>query len=457
MFATLDLIFIGIYFLIVLFVGFRAGRDETQEGFLIAGRNLKALPAAFTIVASKIGGGMLLTYTAAVYIFGMSGMWFFIGAIVGYVIFYFFAKHIKALADSEKFYTLPDYFFYRFGTTAGRVAGITIFITMFGWVVVNLIGGGKILEQFTPLGYEWSVILIALTILSYLLVGGFKSVVKTDAVQSVAIGILFLLFLYVVTTVDITFAMADFNLFTLPIVQIISFFLVGIFFPFASAELWQRVYAIENQKTLKRSLILASLFYIALGFVLGFIMLAIRSVLPGLEADTALVAGLTKLLPVGLSGLGAVVFYSAIMSSADTFLFTANASLTNDLLLRDKTEQKNKLLLQTKLSMTLLAVMALLLAIVVRDIIDATFLFVSFTVSLGFLVLLLWKFNLSKYSVILAMILNILGILFFTLMFGMSAQVVLLGFLTTLVGIFTGSIVNRVLVRRRVYEAGRPG
>jgi len=440
MFATLDFTVIGIYFLVVLFVGFRAGRNKTKESFLIADRNLKALPAAFTIVASKIGGGILLTYTTAVYMFGMSGMWFFIGAIVGYVIFYFFARHIKSLADSKKFYTLPDYFFYRFGAVAGRIAGITIFITMFGWVVVNLIGGGKILEQFTPLGYEWSVFIISATILAYLVIGGFKSVVKTDAIQSVAIGTLFILLLYIITTSNITFTLADFNLFTIPIVQIVSFFLMGIFFPFASAELWQRVYAVENQDTLKRGLIFASLFYIATGLVLGFITLAIRNVLPGLEADTAFVTGLTQLLPVGLAGLGAIVFYSAIMSSTDTFLFTANASLTNDLLLRNKVSQSSKMLLYTKLSMVSLAIIAMILAIVVRDIFDATFLFVSFTVSLGFLILILWKFNLNKYSVISAMILNLVGIFVATIMFGVTTQIVLLGFVTTLIGIVIGKV-----------------
>lgn len=445
MLSGIDFIIIATYFLVVLIVGLRAGVGETREGFLIADRNLGALPTALTIVASKVGGGILLTYTALVYLFGFSGIWFFIGAIVGYFFFYFFSKYIKTLADEKKYYTLPDFFFDRFGKVAGYLAGLIVFTTMLGWLIVNLIGGGKILEQFTPLGYEWSVISVGAVILVYVFVGGFKAVVKTDIIQSLGIVLLFILMVYLLVTGNTNLKPADFNLFSIPIVQLISFFLTGVFFPFASAELWQRVYAVKDHRSLKNSLIFTSFFYVAIGIVLTFIGLVVRAALPGLDPDISLINGLVTLLPAGLIGLAVVVFYSAIMSSADTFLFTANTSIVNDLLFRKQTRDKSSLKAE-RTSMVLVAIFAIALAFLLKNIIDTTFLFAALTMALGLLVMILWIFKrLNKFSIIFTLILNFFGILALAFTVGISTTLVLYSLVLTVVGVIFGVAYKLVL------------
>jgi Na+/proline symporter len=133
MLGLTDYLIIAGYFLIILIVGGLTGRKQDKEEFLISGRKLKSFQATTTIFSSRIGAAILLTYTALVYLYGMGALWYFIGSVFGLIIFYFFGIGIKRIADKEKFYTMPDFFFFLKGRTAGFLATIVTITIMFGW------------------------------------------------------------------------------------------------------------------------------------------------------------------------------------------------------------------------------------------------------------------------------------------------------------------------------------
>ena len=335
-----DYMIIAAYFLIILVVGLFTGRKQEKEDFLISGRKLTSLQATATIFSSRIGAAILLTYTALVFMYGMGALWYFIGSVIGLFVFYFFGLKVKKLADEYKFYTMPDFFFFLKGKFAGYLATIITIIIMFGWVVLNFTAGAKLIAEYTSISYNFSVILVGVIILLYLIAGGFDAVVKTDVVQTIGIFLLFVLMMYLLITTDVRPSLAFRDLFGIPAMQIISFFLAGFFIPMASPELWQRVYAIKDKKHYGRSIFLSSLFYLIIGFILLLIGLVIRAELPAIEADSSLIVGFSKLLPIGLAGLSVVIIYSSVSSSADTYMFTASASLTQDFL--EKTGLTNK-------------------------------------------------------------------------------------------------------------------
>ena len=137
MLSGLDIFLIAIYFAIILVVGLWTGKKSDREDYLIAGRKLKSFQATTTIFSSRIGAAILLTYTALVYLYGMGALWYFIGSVIGLFVFYFFGTKVKKLADEQKFYTLPDFFFFLKGKFAGYLASAIVIIIMFGWVVLN--------------------------------------------------------------------------------------------------------------------------------------------------------------------------------------------------------------------------------------------------------------------------------------------------------------------------------
>lgn len=450
MLTTLDYLFIVIYFIIILVVGWFAGRKETKEEYLIAGRNLRFGQAAMTIFSSKIGAGILLTYTALVYLYGLGALWFFIGAISGYFVFYFFAKRIKKLADKKQYYTLPDFFFDQKGKLTGYLVSIIVFITMFGWVVVNFTGGAKVISEYSSLSFESSIILMGVVILTYLLIGGFKAVVKTDVIQGMSIFLLFILMLFLLLTSGSSLTSADFSLFSIPVGHIITFFAAGLLLPFASAELWQRIYAIKDEENLKKSFIFASSLYLIIGVILLLIGLIIRIKLTGLDADTSLIVGFSNLLPAGLAGLAVVVFYSAIMSSADTYLFTSNASLTQDFLQKSKYIKKENLLKVMKISMALLMVLGIILSLIFRNVVNTTFFFAALSLSLGFVTLVTWiRPEINNHAINFAIILGLIGIIILVIIRGISTSLGIYSLILSLTGLIAGSVFNAFRKRFR--------
>jgi Na+/proline symporter len=449
MLTITDYLIIVAYFLVILVVGALTGRKQEKEDFLISGRKLTSFQATTTIFSSRIGAAILLTYTALVYMYGMGALWYFVGSVFGLFVFYFFGLRIKKIADREKFYTMPDFFFFMKGKFAGYLATLITIIIMFGWVVLNFTAGAKLVSEYTPISYDISVIIVGVIILLYLLAGGFDAVVKTDIVQTFGIFLLFFLMMYLLTTSNTRPELVFMDLFHIPTMQIVSFFLAGFFIPLASPELWQRVYAIKDKKNFGLSIFMSSLFYIIVGFILLLIGLVIRADIPDIAPDTSLIVGFSRLLPVGLAGLSVVIIYSAVSSSADTYMFTASASVTQDFLEKTGITDAQHLKRTMRYSLVVLMILGITMALVLRDIVDATFFFVSLTMSLGLLVLVMWMApRINRLSVNLSILFCLVGVVIPAIVVGISEDLVIYAFAFCIGGVLIGLAINPFLNKK---------
>ncbi|MCK4991526.1 MAG: hypothetical protein KAS29_13605, partial [Bacteroidales bacterium] len=365
--------------------------------------------------------------------------------VFGLFVFYFFGLKVKKLADKEKFYTMPDFFFFLKGKFAGYLATIITITVMFGWVVLNFTAGGKLVSEYTAISYDFSVIIVGTIILLYLLAGGFDAVVKTDVIQTVGIFLLFVLMMYLLLTTNTKPELSFMDLFNLPAGQIISFFLAGFFIPMASPELWQRVYAIEDKKHFKRSIIMSSVFYIIIGFILLLIGLVIRVDIPDIEADTSLIVGFSRLLPMGLAGLSVVIIDSSVSSSADTYMFTTASSVTQDFLEKTGLTKKEDLRKTMRYSLVVLMILGIGMALILRDIVDATFFFVSLTMSLGFLVLVIWIYpKINRHSVNLSIFACLIGVIIPAIIIGISEVLVQYAIGFCIIGLLLGFVLQAI-------------
>lgn len=191
---------------------------------------------------------------------------------------------------------------------------------------------------------------------------------------------------------------------------------------------------------------MSSLFYIIVGFILLLIGLVIRADIPDIAPDTSLIVGFSKLLPVGLAGLSVVIIYSSVSSSADTYMFTAAASVTQDFLEKAGFTRQENLRKTMRWSMLALMILGIGLAIILRDIVDATFFFVSLTMSLGLLVLVIWIYpKINRLSVILSILFCMVGVIVPAIFIGISEDLVLYAFAFCIAGIVLGLIINPFL------------
>ena len=380
--TALDLFFILCYIFLLILLGYISASKETREDFLIAGRSLGTFANTATIVASKSGTGALVTFVALVYLYGISAMWFFAGASTGYIIFIFFAVNLRKISSDKEFYTLSDYFFDKFGKTTGFISAGIVLVYMLLASLLQLIGGAKILAFVSGISFTVSLFIIGATILIYTILGGFRAVVKTDIAQLLSLIVLMGFLGYIISpgSIDIPPSASLSAAKTAPLKSIISFFIIGIILPFASAELWQRVYAARDVQTVRRSLIASALVYQFIGILLLIIGLVISPQLSGIDPDMVLIEGFTTLLPPGFTGLAIVVFLAAVMSSADSYLFVNISVLLQDFYARLRPLKKTGLVKLFRYTLIIFLAICLLLSFWLRSMVAITFIVpVSYT------------------------------------------------------------------------------
>ena len=164
--SNLDLFLIFAYFVVLLIIGWRYSKRQSQEDFLIAERKLGAFSSMMTINASKTGS-ILMIFVALAYLWGFSAIWYFLGVVAGALLFIPFALRLRE--RSERYYTLADYFRHNYGRGASYFASLLTIFGMVGFLIVNLIASAKVFSFFTGWSFWLSSLIMVLIILCYLL------------------------------------------------------------------------------------------------------------------------------------------------------------------------------------------------------------------------------------------------------------------------------------------------
>jgi len=378
----LTYIFLILYLIIVILIGYFSSIKEKKEGFLIADRKLSSWMIAFTIAASFIGGNTLVNYTGLVYEYGAAIMWGVIGTIIGFIVMILLSGRIKKFADKNKLYTLSDYFSVKYGANIGSIAGIMIMAWYILAITVQFIAGARVIEAISNLNYGFAVIVMGSVVLIYSFMGGFKAVVKTDFFQYS----LFAILLVVVGVAVAKGRALDYGSFLdiqgAGIGKIISFMIITGCFVISAPELWQRMYAAKNKFELKKGLIIASVLAIVTGGAcVGILGLAAKASLVNILPEQAAIKGLTVLLPASLRALGLVLFFAVIMSSIDTMLFILSNVFAKDIWI-NFVDKKGDFLKLTKTGLIVFSILAVAVSLFYSNIIALGLAFLS--VGIGF-------------------------------------------------------------------------
>ena len=181
--SWLDLTLLITYTLVCIGIGLWNSRKQDDTDFLIAGRHLNQWGFVTSVVASYIGGAAIVAYAAYVYNFGISAIAVFVGTSLGFLIFIPYAKKLRRIGATQKFYTLSDWFYHKFGKGPGALSAAILLFVYFGMLLNQFIAGSSILANISGLSYEFSLLLSSGIITVYLVAGGFNSVIKTDIFQ----------------------------------------------------------------------------------------------------------------------------------------------------------------------------------------------------------------------------------------------------------------------------------
>ena len=174
-------IVVVIYLLAMLYIGWRSSKKiHSNTDFMVAGRRLGPLLMAGTLAATEIGGGSSLgVVQQGMESYGISSAWYIITMGFAFVILTFLAPKLREATVK----TVPEYFRRRYGKSAGLITAIIMLLPLVGLTAGQFIASSVILSTMLGISYEAAVIVVAVVVTVYSIMGGLWSVTLTDFIQ----------------------------------------------------------------------------------------------------------------------------------------------------------------------------------------------------------------------------------------------------------------------------------
>jgi len=168
------------------YYGYR--RTKNALDYLVAGRSAHPVVMALSYGATFISTSAIVGFGGAAGLFGMGLLWLtFLNIFVGIVIaFIVFGKRTRKMGHNLDVHTFPELLGRRFKSTFIQgFSGMVIFLFMPIYAAAVLIGAARFLEATFPsyINYNVAVLIYTLIICAYVLAGGLKGVMYTDALQ----------------------------------------------------------------------------------------------------------------------------------------------------------------------------------------------------------------------------------------------------------------------------------
>ncbi|MDR1976856.1 MAG: sodium:solute symporter family protein [Campylobacteraceae bacterium] len=180
-------IFIIVYLAVIGylgFVGYKSTKNSTD--YLLAGRNTHPVVMSLSYGATFISTSAIVGFSGVAAWLGSSMIWLafanlFVGIFIAFVVF---GDRTRRMGIRLGAHTFPEFLGKRFDSKFIQIFGgliITIFMPLYASAV--LIGGTHFIASYFGADYHLSLLIFSIIITGYVIAGGLKSVMLTDALQ----------------------------------------------------------------------------------------------------------------------------------------------------------------------------------------------------------------------------------------------------------------------------------
>jgi SSS family solute:Na+ symporter len=180
--SPVDLVVIGLYFVMVLGIGFYLKRfTKTGEDFFLAGRDMTSWIAGLSFVAANLGSLELMGWAASAYQYGiLATHWYWIGAIPAML---FLGIVMMPFYYISRTHSVPGYLKLRYGEPARTLSAIT-----FGFMTVlmsgiNMYSMALVMRIILGWDINFSIWISSITVAAYVFLGGLLSAIFNEVLQ----------------------------------------------------------------------------------------------------------------------------------------------------------------------------------------------------------------------------------------------------------------------------------
>lgn len=186
---------IVIYLLMMLVIGFRySKRTSNSEDFYLGGRKMGPLVTAMSAEASDMSSWLLMGLPGVAYLTGVAdAAWTAIGLGIGtWLNWYFVSRRLRRYSQNIGAITVPEFFSKRYhdkSNALNALAALVIIIFFIPYTASGFAACGKLFNSLFGVDYTIAMIVAALVIVGYTIMGGFGAVSTTDLIQSIVMTI----------------------------------------------------------------------------------------------------------------------------------------------------------------------------------------------------------------------------------------------------------------------------
>ena len=186
------LIAMAVYMTVVIVIGiaFAKRANQNSDNYFLGGRSLGPWVAAMSAEASDMSGWLLMGLPGVAYWCGIAdAAWTAIGLALGtYINWLIVSKRLRRYSEKANAITLPEYFSNRFKENKKVIMTIAaVFILIFFTVYASscLVTCGKLFSTLFGAPYVWMMIVGAVFVLIYTILGGFLAESASDFMQAI--------------------------------------------------------------------------------------------------------------------------------------------------------------------------------------------------------------------------------------------------------------------------------
>ena len=198
--SSADFLIIGtiaVYLIAMVLIGVyfgRRGSGENSHEFYLGGRKLGPLVTAMSAEASDMSSYLLMGLPGLAYLCGVAEVgWTAIGLAVGtYLNWLIVAKRIRRYSANLGAITVPDFFSRRYRDekhVLSCIAAIVILVFFIPYTASGFKAVGTLFNSLFNVDYHVAMIIGAVVIIGYTVLGGFLAVSTTDLIQSIFMSI----------------------------------------------------------------------------------------------------------------------------------------------------------------------------------------------------------------------------------------------------------------------------
>ncbi|MDU1910104.1 sodium:solute symporter family transporter [Fusobacterium sp.] len=350
MLKSLDFVIIGIYILVLLFIGYVSGKDsKTSDEFFVANRQMSWIPVALSIAATTISANGFIGGPGWAYSVGIVP--FMINIAVPFACF-FAIWIVVPIIYHLKIISIYEYINLRFGERTKLLLVFHFFINSIIQVSSMVFIPSLFLVIITGWPLKIIVPIIVICSIAYTAMGGIKAVIWTDVFQMIIIWGSVLLIIYI--------AFDQLGISFIKFVQItkMSGKLDALNFDFSlrsnnnfwgtllgGSIMWIRYFAFDQTqvqriltansiKTVKRSLLTSAVVMNIIYFFMLFIGIILFFFYRGKvfnNSNEIMINFILEEIPIGFLGLTIAGIFASVMSSVDSILNSMTTIFIKDI------------------------------------------------------------------------------------------------------------------------------